>query len=125
MSVSGGTGAVAGTPVNASASAGNAINTATLPAVVGQTNYLTGFMVTGAGSTAGLDVTVTVTGVAGGPLSYTFTAPVGALVPAQPLIVTFPVPLQGTAVNTAVSGSCPALGVGNTNASVVATGYVR
>jgi hypothetical protein len=79
------------TPV--AASSGNvaaAVATATLAA--GGANvmtYISGFEVTGSGATAGLPVTVTVIGVLGGTLSYTYTAAAGVLVGNTPLVVEF------------------------------------
>lgn len=109
------------------ASSGNvaaAVATATLPALAGRTTYITGFEVTGAGATAGAAVTVTVSNIIGAvTLSYTYTAAVGAAVANQPLTVQFPEPIPGTAVNTAIAVSCPSLGTGNTNNTVVAHGF--
>lgn len=112
---------------NVAASSGNVANataTATLPAVAGKTNYVTGFSITGGGATAALLVNATLTGVVGGPLNYTFGAPVGVAVAALPLVVELETPLPASAVNTAVSISLPALGAGNTNAAVNIHGYV-
>jgi len=108
------------------ASSGNvaaAVAAATLAAAVGATTYLSGFELTGAGATAGLPVTVTVTGVLGGTLSYTYCAAVGALLPNNSLIVEFNPPLPASATNTAIVCSCPSLGVGNTNNTMVAHGF--
>ena len=116
-------------PINATqtnSSSGNvaaAVATATLAAVVGRLNYITGFSVTGAGATAGLPVAVTVTGLLGGTQTYTYCAATGALVGNTPLIVNFPTPLPASAANTAIVVSCPSLGVGSTNNAVNAYGY--
>lgn len=101
----------------------NAAAVATLAAATGKTTYITGFEVTGTGATAGLPVTVTVTGVLGGTLNYTYAAAVGALVGNTPLVIGFPIPLPSSAVNTAIVVTVPALGVGNTNSTAVAHGY--
>lgn len=103
----------------------NASGVATIPAVVGQKAWITGFEITGSGATAGLPVTVTVTGlgVAGGTLTYTYSASVGVLVANQPLSVEFPEPLPASANNTSIVVTCPALGLGNTNNTVVAHGF--
>lgn len=108
------------------ASSGNvaaAVATATLAGAAGQTTYISGFEVTGAGATAGAVVNVTVTGTISGTLTYTYTAATGATVPNQPLIVQFAPPIPASAVNTAIVVSCPSLGAGNTNNTVVAHGY--
>lgn len=117
-------------PLNATsvaASSGNVANAsaaATIAAVALKTNYLTGFQITAGGATAAAVVSVTVTGLLGGTLTFTFGVPAGAGVPATPLVVTFPNPLPGSAVNTAIVVTCPALGAGNTNATANAQGYV-
>jgi hypothetical protein len=112
------------TPVNASsANQANANAVATLPAAAGKTTYISGFQLTASGATAGLAVTATVAGVLGGTLNYTFTFPAGALVPAQPLVVTFPEPLPSSAVNTAIVVTLPASGAGGTNATAAAQGF--
>ena len=108
---------------SASGNKANASAAATLAAATGKTTYITGFQVTASGATAGLPVSVTVVGVLGGTLTYTFTAPAGVLVPATPLVVTFPNPVPASDVNTAIVVTLPALGSGNTNAAVCAQGY--
>lgn len=100
----------------------NAAATATLPAAVGKTTWLTGFEVTGAGATAALVVAVTVTGPAN-TLTYIYAAALGVAVENVPLLVQFPKPIPGAAANTAVVVTCPALGAGNTNNAVSAHGY--
>src|SRR5947209_2607178 len=63
------------------ASTGNlaaAAGTATLPAVATQTNWITGFEVTGAGATAASVVQVTVTGCSGGTMTFDVAVPAGA-----------------------------------------------
>ena len=108
------------------ASSGNvaaATAVATLAAAAGKTTYITGFAITGSGATAGLPVSVTVTGIITGTLTYTYAATAGAAVANTPLIVNFPVPIPGNAINTAIVVSCPTLGAGNTNNSAVAYGF--
>jgi hypothetical protein len=112
--------------ISVNVSSGNVANAsaaAAMPADAARINYITGFEVTASGSTAGLAVTVTVAGILGGTMSYTFVAPVGVLVPAQPLVVEFPDPIPASAINTAITVTCPALGSGNTNATVNVHGY--
>jgi hypothetical protein len=111
-----------------SSSSGNQANAsaaATLAAVAGKTNFLTGFDVTAAGATAAGVVTGTITGVLGGTRSFTFAVPAGATVAATPLVVEFLHPLQASAVNTAIVVTLPALGAGNTNATVNAQGFYQ
>lgn len=109
--------------VAASGNKANSSAAATLTPGSTVTAFIAGFEVTAAGATVGLPVTVTVTGILGGTLSYIFAAPAGALIIAQPLVVEFNPPLPASAVNTAIVVTCPALGTGNTNAAVVAHGY--
>jgi hypothetical protein len=114
----------AGTPV--SASSGNVANgaaVATLAGVAGKTTYITGFEVTASGATLGLPVTVTVAGLLGGTLSYTFAFIAGALLASTPLIVQYPQPLPASAANTAIVVTLPAGGTGATNATANAHGF--
>ncbi len=111
------------------ASSGNVANSAavaTLAAVStpNRTAYITGFQVTASGATAGLPVTVTVAGLAGGTASYTFTFPAGALVAATPLIVPFPVPLPASGPGVNIVVTLPAGGAGNTHAAVSVQGFL-
>lgn len=109
---------------NASGNKANASAAATLAAVSGKTNYITGFACTASGATAGLPVNVTVAGVLGGTLTYTFTYPAGVLVPATPLVINFIPPIPASATNTAITVTLPASGAGGTNAAAVAQGFV-
>lgn len=109
-----------------SASSGNVANAsaaATLAAVAGKKNWITGFALTGSGATAAAVVNATVAGVEGGTQTYTFTFPAGAAVAAEPLVVTFPTPLPATGVNTAITVTLPAAGAGNTNAAANVYGF--
>lgn len=109
--------------IAASGNVAAAAAVATLAGVAGKTTYLAGFEITGAGATIGAVVSVTVTGVLGGTLTYTYNAIAGALLPNTPLIIDFDPPLPASAVNTAIVVSCPSLGTGNTNNTAVAHGY--
>lgn len=116
--------AVGATPL--SASSGNvaaATATATLAAAASLTNYISGFQITSTGSTAAAVVTVTITGVLGGTISYTYASVAGVTLANQPLTVQFVPPLPASAANTAIVVSMPSLGAGNTNTTVNAQGY--
>lgn len=119
-----------GLPVGAdviTAASGNvaaATAAATITATAGRLAYITGFQVTGSGATAALPVTVTVTGVITGTLSYTYTAAAGVLVGNTPLIVVFPYPIPASGLNTNIVVSCPSLGSGATNNTTVAHGFL-
>lgn len=112
------------TAVDASSAGGAQANNVSLPAVANQTNFVTGFEVTGDGATAASVIVVTLTGVPGGPLSYELTIPAGVGTSINPLIVEFPVPIPATGPNVAITLNVPSFGAGNTNAAAVIHGYV-
>jgi len=115
---------VPGTPLAASSgNVANATATATLPAAANQVTYISGFEVTGSGTTAGAVFTCTVTGIVGGTLSYTYAAAVGAVVANTPLIVEYPIPIPASGPGVAIVVSCPALGATSTNNTVDAHGF--
>ena len=99
--------------------------TATLPAALGRTTYITGFQMTAGGSTSVSSVTCTVSNVAGGALSYTFSTAATVDSPSPTLLVNFIPPFPASAPNTAIVASCPALGAGNVHASMSAQGFQR
>lgn len=107
-----------------SAMAANAVATATLPAVAGKTNYITGFTITGAGSTLGSVVQATLSGLAVPDLKYTVAAPANILSPIQPINVKFDPPIPAAAVNAGITMTVPAAGLGNTAMTVDLYGYV-
>ena len=110
--------------ISSSANQANANAVATLTSTPSQTAYITGFECTASGATAGLAVTVTVAGILGGTLNYTFVYPLGAAVGAFPLIVFFNPPLPASGLNTNIVVTLPAGGAGNTNATCVAHGFL-
>lgn len=118
-------GGVTQTPITASATAAAGAMTATLTGAANQRTYITGFQVTGAGATGASVITVTVTGVITGTMSYNIAVPAGATAAVTPLIVTFPVPVQSSAVNTSIVVNVPSFGAGNTNAAVAAQGFLQ
>lgn len=107
----------------ASGSVAAASAVATLAAAAAKTTYITGFTVTAGGATAGVNVSLAITGLLGGTLTYVYTAPTGATVPGPVLNVQFSEPLPASAVNTAIVVTLPSLGTGNLAAAVVATGF--
>lgn len=110
------------------ASSGNvaaASAVATLPAVAGKTNYLSGVQIMGAGATAASVVQATITGLLGGTLTIPVAVPAGANVGVQPIALSFYPPLPASAPNTAITVTVPSLGAGNTNAVANAQGYVK
>lgn len=114
------------TPLAAgSGNVANASAAATLTGTATTTVYIAGFEVTGAGATAGAVVSVTVAGLLGGSRIFTYTFATGVAVGNAPLVVAFNPPLPASAVNTAISVTCPAGGAGNTNNTVVAHGFYQ
>ena len=112
------------TPITAdSGNQANATATATLAATAGKTTYLTQFSITATGATAASVVTGTITGLVTGTLHFTFAAPAGVAVAATPLIVSLPWAIPASATNTTIAVALPALGSGNTNATVNAYGF--
>lgn len=111
-------------PLNASSgNVANASAAATLAVPAGKRGYITGFVLTASGATGALVVNATVTGVEGGTLTFTFTAPAGAAIAAEPLVVNFPHPLRNSGDGVDFVVTLPALGIGNTNAAANAFGY--
>jgi len=116
------------TPVVKGASGAAQTNAPALPAVANKTNYLEGFDITGGGATAASIIEVSVTGLAGGTIKYELNILAGVTGPMNAqggFSVRFPEPLPGSALNTAITVSCPSFGSGNTNASVVAYGFYK
>lgn len=112
------------TPITAaSGNVANASAAATLAGAASKTTYITGFVITAAGATAGACVNATITGTISTTLTFTYCVPTGAAVGASPLVVTLDTPIPASAANTAIVLTLPALGAGNTNASVNAFGY--
>lgn len=111
------------TPIAASSgNVANAVATATLAANATKTTYITGFQCTSGGATAGASAAVTVTGTVTATQAYAINAGTLASIGGQ-LIVTFPTPVPGSAVNTAIVVSMGALGAGNANAACSAQGF--
>lgn len=112
------------TPITAgSGNAANAAAAATMAASAGVTNYIAGFSVTGAGATAAAPVIVTVAGIVQATRSFIYTFAAGSAVGNQPLNVVFDPPIPATAVNTAITVTCPASGLGGTHNAVVCWGF--
>ena len=86
-------------------------------------NYVTGFMITSAGATAGVAVVGTITGLLGGTISFVYSAPTGAAVGSTPYILSFPIPVPAATGATAIVLTLPSLGLGNTNAAVTLFGF--
>lgn len=116
-----------GTPAvpvrGSSGNVANAVAAATIPAVAGKTAYVAGFDISGTGATVGAAVSATLAGILGGTATYTVVAATGAAVANQVVAIRFDPPFPASAVNTAITLSCPALGAGNTNNSANIYGF--
>lgn len=122
----GGVGPTGSTPVaNSSGNVANSSAVATLAGAAGKTTYISGLTITGSGATAASVVTAALSGLLGGTLSFTVSAPVGVAVGFAPIVISFNPPLPASTLNTAIVLTLPALGAGNTNAAVSAWGYQR
>lgn len=109
-------------------SSGNVANSAAVATITGtaqQWTYITGFEITYGGATSAACVNATVTGLLGGTATYVVCAPAGVAVSGNVLRVEFVPPLGSAATNTNIVVTLPALGAGNTNAAVVAHGFVE
>lgn len=101
--------------------------TAVLPATPGKTNFICGFSISGLGATAIGNVVATI-GSLGSPntaaaLSFQYSMPVGATVPAVPVIVFFPPPcIPGIGSNNPITLTVPGA-AGNTTTSLNIWGY--
>jgi hypothetical protein len=109
---------------NSSGNVAAAAATATLTSRAGYVASLTGFEVTGAGATGASIIAVTVTGLAGGTLTWNLVIPAGATTSINPLVVQFAYPLRASAANTNIVVSAPSFGAGNTNACTTAHGFL-
>ena len=115
-----------GTPVGGtSGNVANASAAASLAAVAGKTNYLTGVNIHFSGATAASVVNATITGLIGGTMTIPIAVPAGATVGGVPVDLDFAVPIPASAVNTAITVTLPALGAGNTNAAVYIRGFQK
>lgn len=103
----------------------NAVATATIPGVPGETSYITGFDIYSGGATAAALVDVTIAGLAGGSITFPFSVPAGVALAAVPLQVRFPFPLKASAANTPITVSVAALGSGSTKTQAIAYGGQR
>jgi hypothetical protein len=89
------------------------------------TNFVCGVEFMSSGSTVGLVVNPTISGLLGGTATYTYAAPAGVLAMGTPLVLQFTPCLAASATNTAITATLPALGTGNTNATVSIHGLVE
>ena len=107
----------------ASGNVANAAATATLTGGATTTVYISSFTCNPGGATAAALVSVTITGTLGGTYTYTAGAPAGSTTVGAAVTGAF-IPAQAaSAVNAPIVVSMPALGIGNTNATCVATGF--
>jgi hypothetical protein len=117
-----------GSGIQITASSGNVaagVATATLAAAVGKVDYICGFSITSAGSTAAAVVSPTVTSVITSTMTFTYTTVAGATLANAPLVVPFNPCISAATPNTTIPVSVPSLGAGNTNTTVNAWGFQR
>lgn len=115
------TGATAITAASGTAANANAV--ATLAAAVGKTTYICGFVLSSTGSTAAAVVAPTVAGTITGTLTFAYASVAGVTLANQTMIVPMTPCVPGSAANTAIVVTLPALGAGNTNATANAWGF--
>lgn len=108
--------ASSGTVANASA-------VATLTANAGHRIFICGFTISSTGSIAAAVVAPTITGLPGGTATYAYATVAGATLNNPTVTVKFAPCLPASADGTNIVVTVPALGAGNTNATVNAWGY--
>ena len=113
------------TYIDGSASGAAQANNASLAAgAAGTLNWVTGFEINGGGATAGAAISATLTGIAGGTLTYMFEVPTGVGVQLSPIVVNFGFPGHpAAALASAITINVPSFGAGNTAASATIHGY--
>lgn len=125
MSASGGLyGGLSGV-TNLVASSGNVANTTTnavLAGAAGKLTYITGFEVTGAGSTAGGIINITLS-LGTASLNYQLVIPAGIGTSIVPLTIAFTRPIAASAIGDDIIVQVPAFGLGSTSACVNAYGF--
>lgn len=113
----------AGLDVHTPATAAAGAMAPAIAAVTGSTGYCTGFEITGAGATAASVITVTLTGLNGGTMSFKIAIPAGAAVAVAPLIVKWDRPIPAASSGGAITLNVPSFGAGNTDAAAVLHGF--
>lgn len=102
----------------------NATATATLPAAVGKTTYISGIQVSGFGATAAGVAGCTISGLVGGVAMQLLVAvPAGNTLAITTHNVTFNPPIPAAAPNTAIVATMNALGAGSNQAIVNIQGF--
>jgi hypothetical protein len=118
--------AAAQTPTDNTATGANASVVATLTAGAGNLLFLQSLRIEGLGATAASEVQATLTGVAGGTITYPVNVPAGVLVPIAPVTDSFPGRgLPASASGTNIVLTLPAFGAGNTFAEAELQGYIQ
>jgi hypothetical protein len=113
------------TPVSSSSgNVANATATATLTGTAGRWTYVCGVSFTPGFATAGAAVTATITNTPGGTLTFTVSTTPNTAGP-PPIVIPFTPCLQANSTGNNIVVSMPALGAGNTNASVSAWGFLK
>lgn len=114
------------TPIDSTASGGNAQQVATIAPGAGNLAFIQSLRITGLGATAAAEVTATLTGVQGGTINYPVNVPAGVAVPIAPVEDTFPGRgLAASGVGVSIVLTLPAFGAGNTLESASIQGYAQ
>jgi hypothetical protein len=116
--------------VNGAKSGGAAQIAPALPAIVGKTNYLEGFDITGSGATGASVIEANIAGLNGGTIYYELPIVAGVNLAAFPLSgpvysIRFPEPIPATGANVAITLTVPSFGAGNTNSSATLYGFQK
>jgi hypothetical protein len=109
----------------ASGTVANASAAATLTATAGHKVYICGLVITSTGSTAAAVVAPTVTGLTGGTLTFAYASVAGVTLQNPTISHSFIPCVPASAAGTNIVITLPALGAGNTNATVNAWGFVQ
>lgn len=109
----------------ASGTVANASAAATLTTTAGRQVFLCGFTIASTGSTAAAVVAPTITGLTGGTHTFAYASVAGATLNNPFVSVRYDLCIPASAAGTNIVVTLPALGAGNTNATVTAWGYIR
>lgn len=102
-----------------------AANNVSIPAGgAGTLNYVTAIGVSGGGATAASVIALSILGTAGANFGWYYFVPAGAGIAAPTFVMEFAGPgIPASALNSAITLSCPSFGAGNAQASAYIRGY--
>ena len=105
---------VISTDVTVNATGGNGATAVTIPALVGQTAYLSSFEVYSGGATAATISSITIVGLKGGTLTIPIALPAGVALAAPYTWVAYDIAIPASGPNVAIVLNIPAAGGGRT-----------